>query len=204
MSKIDYYQMHKEIHSAEIRELKQAVQNYGGQVYFGHPDDFDEDDEEVQKNISGSFRTGTDRPIITCSTKYNGPQDAYINSIKIDENGSMKVFAEYSEYSDGEFELSTEDIEFGHVSFITDQIPKVKPAEKRTLFIRLGVTITGTKEEIEGVLSGDCGYGRFLIRDLINSGRFYMYGETYVPESSVTEYNEKYGTDFHGEPTYDL
>lgn len=194
--------MHKEIHSAEIGELKQAVQNYGGQVYFGHPDDFDEDDEEVQKNISGSFRTGTERPIITCSTKYNGPQDAYINSIKIDEDGSMKLFAEFSEYSDGEFELSTEDIEFGHVSFITDQIPKVKPSEKRTLFIRLGVTIIGTKDEMEDLLSGN--YARFIIHDVINSGRFCIDGETYIPESSVTEYNEKYGTDFKGEPAYDL
>ncbi|MBQ9560577.1 MAG: hypothetical protein IJV08_11470 [Bacteroidaceae bacterium] len=109
MSKTDFYQMHRIIHSAELRELQQAVTDFGGEAHFG-------------TDYTGPGATGHERPVI-CVNRYHGegPEDVFINAISVKE-GCMDILAETKEYGD-EFTLEPSEIEFGHVSFITDAIP---------------------------------------------------------------------------------
>lgn len=65
--------------------------------------------------------------------------------------------------------------------------------EQRTIWMRVGMSYTGTKEEIEKILSGDA------VPDLnlaLKNGTASVDGETYIPAYVVEEYNAEEGTDF--------
>ena len=61
--------------------------------------------------------------------------------------------------------------------------------ETRKIWVRLGVTIIGTKEEIENVIKGN---PVTLYHLVLNEG-YSVDGESYIPESCVEEYNKTYG-----------
>jgi len=62
--------------------------------------------------------------------------------------------------------------------------------EERSVWMRLGVMLHGTEEEIEAVINGD--YDVF--HKLVSEGSFHVDGDCYIPEPCVIEYNDKYGT----------
>ena len=70
--------------------------------------------------------------------------------------------------------------------------------EERSIWMRLGVTVTGTADEIEKILDGDFG----LAFKLIEKGQFEIDGDSYIPEECIEEYNEEYGTNHHYEENY--
>ena len=101
--------MHRIIHRQELHELEIAVRRFGGEVHFG-------------LDYTGHDASGTERPVICVNLSHGeGPEDVYINAIRIHDD-CMEILAEHKEYGDP-FILDTDDIEFGHVSFITDNIP---------------------------------------------------------------------------------
>ena len=150
MRRIDTYRMHGEIHSIEVRELKNAVKEFGGEIHFG----FD---------YTGEFASGTERPFVLVNpSKLNYPQDVFINAIKIDKNNRMDILAETK---DGyEFSLNTDDIEFGHVSFITDLIPdldKKKEEHKNSLILETAVFMAW--DMFNTMYHPDKGWGQFEV-----------------------------------------
>ena len=65
--------------------------------------------------------------------------------------------------------------------------------ELRTIWMRVGMSYTGTKEEIEKILSGEA------IPDVeraLKNGLAEADGETYIPPFVVEDYNETEGTAF--------
>lgn len=63
--------------------------------------------------------------------------------------------------------------------------------ETRKIWMRLGATVSGSKEEIEKVIEGD---GEAL-QKLLDKGSFSVDGECYIPSCEIESYNEEYGTD---------
>lgn len=61
-----------------------------------------------------------------------------------------------------------------------------------SVWMRLGVMVTGKREEIEKILEGDTE----TFRKLLVAGRYEIGGETYIPGTSIEEYNGKYQTNF--------
>ena len=61
--------------------------------------------------------------------------------------------------------------------------------------MRLGVTVTGTKEDIEKVLQGDA----ITLARLLGQKQFSIDGETYIPSSSIEGYNSQNETSFEEE-----
>ncbi|MDR2005327.1 MAG: hypothetical protein LBQ74_20075 [Prevotella sp.] len=61
-----------------------------------------------------------------------------------------------------------------------------------TIWIRLGVTLTGTKQEIESVLQGD----KNTLKEMIGADNFKADGDSYIPQDMVNEYNNKHNTTF--------
>ena len=61
-----------------------------------------------------------------------------------------------------------------------------------SVWMRLGVMVAGKREEIEKILEGDTE----TLRKLLVAGRYEIGGETYIPETSIEEYNGKYQTNF--------
>lgn len=72
------------------------------------------------------------------------------------------------------------------------KVNKNIPQYSKSVWVRLGATITGSKQDIEKVLQGD----EAMLRKLLNEEHFQIEGNTYIPEDSVVEYNTDNGTCF--------
>lgn len=64
------------------------------------------------------------------------------------------------------------------------------------IWARVGVSFNATEEEIAAILSGDDEDMKDVLKNLLDSGRYEITGETYIPVYSVDEYNEENGTNF--------
>jgi hypothetical protein len=54
----------------------------------------------------------------------------------------------------------------------------------------LGVLFCGDAQQIESVIKGDAE----TLSSLVKEHKFFIDGNSYIPESSIEEYNEDYGT----------
>lgn len=73
----------------------------------------------------------------------------------------------------------------------------------RKLWLRLGVSIQITEAEEKIILDSDCEIAE-VIRTIIAEGRFALDGDSYIPDESIEEFNETYGTDYdEGEIGFD-
>ena len=127
-----------------MQQLKDAVKEFGGEIHFGY-------------DYSGEYASGTERPIVLVNpSKWDcNPQDVYVNFVKIDKDNHMTILAETKDgYA---FFLDTDDIEFGHASFITDLIP----VEKRQLVLETAVIMAG--DMFGKMYDADKGRGTFEV-----------------------------------------
>lgn len=67
--------------------------------------------------------------------------------------------------------------------------------EQQTLWLRLGVSVSGTKDEIAALMDGD----RDTLERIVAENRFVVDGDSYIPADSVASYNESYGADYSEE-----
>lgn len=74
--------------------------------------------------------------------------------------------------------------------------------EKQTIWLRVGGNISVTKAEAKAILGeGNNSMLREVVLREISNGTFVPDGDTYIPESCVEIFNEKYGTAY---PTTDV
>lgn len=64
--------------------------------------------------------------------------------------------------------------------------------ETRQIWMRLGATVSGSKEEIEKVLDGDVE----TLKKLLDKKQIEFSGDTYIPEECIEDYNEEFDTDY--------
>lgn len=69
------------------------------------------------------------------------------------------------------------------------------PQPESTLWMRLGITVHGTKDDIEKIIQGD----HTALNRLLGKKSFDIDGETYIPSSVIEEYNKENQTDFDEE-----
>lgn len=60
------------------------------------------------------------------------------------------------------------------------------------IWMRVGATVYLNEKEAETLLNGDNAEAKDLLKRMIYDNRFRLDGETYIPESSVEEFNEMY------------
>ena len=65
----------------------------------------------------------------------------------------------------------------------------------RYLWMRLVVGISISEAE-EAVIFANDGRAERLLQKIIAEGRFVPDGDTYIPELTVEEYNQEYGTEY--------
>lgn len=63
---------------------------------------------------------------------------------------------------------------------------------EESVWMRLGATVTGKREEIEKILKGHVD----TLAQLLARGKFEISGETYIPATVIEEYNKEHLTDF--------
>ena len=66
------------------------------------------------------------------------------------------------------------------------------------IWMRVGATLYLNEKEAELLLNGDNNEAKDLLKRMIYDNRFRLDGETYIPESSIEEFNEMY--DKHYQP----
>ena len=62
----------------------------------------------------------------------------------------------------------------------------------KNLWMRLGITLTGSKDEIESVINGDAQ----TLTSLLQAGKYKCEGDTYIPSDSIYSYNADNNTEF--------
>lgn len=104
------YRAYEEIKAREINELSERLKAFGGECHFG-PD------------YTGKYASGTDKPYIMVNTDEYGPIDAPVNYVYMGQLVDFPVVE--IEYPDGNESkaVSLDDIAYGHIEFITDEIP---------------------------------------------------------------------------------
>ena len=65
--------------------------------------------------------------------------------------------------------------------------------EERYIWMRLGISLRGTKEEIESLFNDDEKSYETLTK-ILQERRFEIDGDSYIPETVVEEYNKEYNT----------
>lgn len=66
-----------------------------------------------------------------------------------------------------------------------------------SIWMRLGIFLHGSPEEIGNILNGD----QFLLEKLLREGKFVIYGDTYFLGTIIEEYNQMNGTHYQEQDT---
>lgn len=77
-------------------------------------------------------------------------------------------------------------------AYMDDLIKETIKDEDCHTRLRLGVCVSGSKEEITALMDGD----HDTLARIVEEGRFVVDGDSYIPADSVAEYNESYGGGF--------
>lgn len=66
------------------------------------------------------------------------------------------------------------------------------PQDGKSIWMRLGIILTGSQDDIEKVLQGDVK----ILRTLLENRQYKVEGDTYIPSECVGKYNEDNETNF--------
>lgn len=73
------------------------------------------------------------------------------------------------------------------------------------IWMRAGVTLQATAEKIETLMSDRYDAAHDTLCRILREGRFFFDGNSYIPETAVQDYIEKYGASFEvEEPEFEL
>lgn len=64
--------------------------------------------------------------------------------------------------------------------------------KNNSIWLRLGVSVFGTPQDIDSIINGD---GNLLAK-LLREGKFEIDGDTYIPDTSIDTYNQDSGTQY--------
>lgn len=64
----------------------------------------------------------------------------------------------------------------------------------KKIWMRLGVSIDMSEREEEKIFGEDRDAAAEAVRKIVADGRFLLDGDSYIPETSVEDFNKRYGT----------
>ena len=163
-----------------IKKLEERVLECGGEVFFGNIDL-----EEGEGYLGNS-----EMPIVT-ACPYSKSEKVRIRAVRVDEYGNIFVIGEDM---DGDIidPVDVNLIENDDVNIITETINMDDCA---SVWMRVGVSVKGTRKQIETILA-DGENSAHTLWNLLKNGRFEIDGETYIPSCSVECYNDDFNTEF--------
>lgn len=168
--KLEIKRMYDAIKAIEVDELKKKLEAVGGECKFA------EDDRPCLDvwNPASSGETIT----------------VYINSVSLSAIDTLEFDAEI----DGSYEkiaLNVDDFMYEGLSYIADEIQY-----PRSLWMRIGCTVRGTKEQMDTMIKGDdWRLAERTLKEMFDNGQVEIDGNTYIPERCVESYDKEYGED---------
>lgn len=183
--------------------LIDLLKRNGGRI-TSHP--VPDDDEDAEYPVTMAFYGKYDNPNISITDVYlNEYGEPYVDGID-EETGSVeREFHVYPEQISWVLDFLAITLGFEQ-NEITDELATEHRKESmvamgkyenetdttNSIWMRLGITVTGSKADIEKVLQGD----ETTLARLLGNKKFSIDGETYIPSSCIEEYNNQNKTSF--------
>ena len=165
--KIEIKRMYDAIKAIEVEELKKKLEVIGGSYEFDDPYVLIEyDDSDMNTH------------------------EVLVEEVFI-ENGKVFLLVRDDETCENGIRIDSECVRYCHLACVTDEIQY-----PRSLWMRIGCTVRGTKEQMDTILKGeDYRLSEYTLKDMLNNGQVDIDGSCYVPEKCVEDYNEEYDDD---------
>lgn len=165
--KLEIKRMYDAIKAIEIEELKKKVEAVGGSYEFNDP-----------------------YVLIEYEDSDTNTHEVLVEKVFI-ENGKVFLFVRDDETCESGIRIDSECVRYCHLACVADEIQY-----PRSLWMRIGCTVRGTKEQMDTMLRGeDYRLAEYILKDMLNNGQIDIDGSCYVPEKCVEDYNEEYGDD---------
>lgn len=126
------------------------------------------------------------------ATRYYNDTGQLPSSEWLMDNGGVVKNIEFS--TKAEYDAYVQGVSDAHLWDDYRILPKAdeEPQPEATIWMRLGVTVHGNKDDIENIIQGDS----TTLNRLLKQHSFDIDGEAYVPASVIEEYNKENQTDF--------
>lgn len=147
-----------------------------------------------------SFQTS--RTMIKATIIFGGDATRYYNETSqlpssewLMDNGGVVKNIEFS--TKAEYDAYVQGVSDAHLWDDYHILPNAdeEPQPEVTIWMRLGVTVHGNKDDIENIIQGDSA----TLNRLLKRRSFDIDGEAYIPASVIEEYNKENQTDFDEE-----
>lgn len=165
--KLEIKRMYDAIKAIEVEELKKKVEAVGGSYEF--------DDPYV---------------LIEYEDSDMNTHEVLVENVFI-ENGKVFLLVRDDETCENGIRIDSECVRYCHLACIADEI-----RYPRSVWMRIGCTVRGTKEQMDTMLKGeDYRLAEYTLKEMFENGQVEIDGNTYVPESCVETYNKEYDGD---------
>lgn len=165
--KLEIERMYDAIKAIEVEELKKKVEAVGGSYVFDDHYVFVEY-EDSDSNI----------------------REGFVEKVFVENDKVFLLVGNNDTYEYG-VRIDCECVCYGHLSCVADEIQY-----PRSVWMRIGCTVRGTKEQMDTMLKGeDYCLAKYTLKEMFENGQVEIDGNTYVPESCVETYNKEYEGD---------
>ncbi len=129
------------------------------------------------------------------ATRYYNETSQLPSSEWLMDNGGVVKNIEFS--TKAEYDAYVQGVSDTHLWDDYHILPNAdeEPQPDATIWMRLGVTVHGNKDDIENIIQGDS----TTLNRLLKRRSFDIDGEAYIPASVIEEYNKENQTDFDEE-----
>ena len=129
------------------------------------------------------------------ATRYYNETSQLPSSEWLMDNGGVVKNIEFS--TKAEYDAYVQGVSDAHLWDDYHILPNAdeEPQPEVTIWMRLGVTVHGNKDDIENIIQGDSA----TLNRLLKRRSFDIDGEAYIPASVIEEYNKENQTDFDEE-----
>lgn len=165
--KLEIKRMYDAIKAIEVEELKKKLNAVGGRYEFEDP-----------------------YVLIEYGDSDMNTHEVLVEEVFI-ENGKVFLLVRDDETCENGIRIDSECVRYYHLACVTDEIQF-----PRSVWMRIGCTVRGTKEQMDTILKGeDYRLAEYTLKDMLNNGQIDIDGSCYIPEKCVEDYNEEYGDD---------
>lgn len=165
--KIEIKRMYNAVKAIEVEELKKKLEAVGGEFEFEDP-----------------------YVLIDYADSENEEHEGLVEKVFL-ENGKPFLLVGCEDTCESGIRIDCECVSYGHLSCVADEIKY-----PRSVWMRIGCTVGGTKEQMDAIMKGeDCRLAEYTLKDMLNNGQIDIDGSCYIPESCVEDYNKEYDDD---------
>ena len=162
--KIEIKRMYDAVKAIEVEELKKKLEAVGGEFEFEDP-----------------------YVLIDYADSENEEHEGFVEKVFL-ENGKPFLLVGCEDTCESGIRIDCECVSYGHLSCVADEIKY-----PRSVWMRIGCTVRGTKEQMDAMMKGeDDRLAEYTLKDMFNNGQIDIDGSCYIPESCVEDYNEEY------------